>query len=80
MVYKVGIISRYALKRTKLLLENVGAKVLSTILNDFKPEASPDFFHGSYYQYARKDDFDKNSVETMAERVSSLVGRFTSLR
>jgi uncharacterized protein involved in exopolysaccharide biosynthesis/Mrp family chromosome partitioning ATPase len=78
VVYKVGIISRYALKRTKLLLENVGAKVLSTILNDFKPEASPDFFHGSYYQYARKDDFDKENVETIAEKVSSLVGRFTS--
>jgi uncharacterized protein involved in exopolysaccharide biosynthesis/Mrp family chromosome partitioning ATPase len=80
VVYKVGIISRYALKRTKLLLENVGAKVLSTILNDFKPEASPDFFHGNYYQYARKDDFEKESVETIAERVSSLVGRFTSPR
>jgi succinoglycan biosynthesis transport protein ExoP len=78
VVYKVGIISRYALKRTKLLLENVGAKVLSTILNDFKPEASPDFFHGSYYQYARKDDFDKENVETIGEKVSSLVGRFTS--
>jgi len=80
VVYKVGIISRYALKRTKLLLENVGAKVLSTILNDFKPEASPDFFHGNYYEYARQDDLDKTKDETIAERVSSLVGRITSLR
>jgi len=78
VVYKVGIISRYALKRTKLLLENVGAKVLSTILNDFKPEASPDFFHGSYYRYARKDAFDKNTGESIAERVSSFVGRLTT--
>jgi capsular exopolysaccharide synthesis family protein len=79
IVYKVGIISRYALKRTKLLLENVGAKVYSTILNDFKPEASPDFFHGSYYQYARKDDFNKNNGETISGRFSSFVGSFRSL-
>jgi Mrp family chromosome partitioning ATPase len=79
IVYKVGIISRYALKRSKLLLENVGAKVFSTILNDFKPEASPDFFHGSYYKYARKDDFDKDNAETISGRVSSFIGRFTSL-
>lgn len=78
MVYKVGIISRYALKRAKLLLENVGAKVLSTVLNDFKPEASPDFFHGSYYEYARKDDFDETTRQTITEKVSSFVQRLKS--
>ena len=80
MVYKVGNISRYALKRSKLLLENVGAKVLSTILNDFKPEASPDFFHGSYYQYERKDDFSDKDLQTVTDKFTSFVGRFKSAK
>ncbi len=80
IVYKVGNISRYALKRTKLLLENVGAKVLSTILNDFKPEASPDFFHGSYYQYARKDAYSGSETRTFNDKFATFVGRLKSLR
>jgi capsular exopolysaccharide synthesis family protein len=73
IVYKVGIISRYALKRTKLLLENVGAKVFGTILNDFKPETSPDFSHGAYYEYARKEGFQKKDFDTFTERLNSLL-------
>ncbi len=80
IVYKVGNISRYALKRSKILLENVGAKVLSTILNDFKPESSPDFFHGSYYQYARKDDFSDKDLQTVTDKFTSFVGRFKSAK
>jgi Mrp family chromosome partitioning ATPase len=78
LVYKVGNVSRYALKRAKSLLENVGAKVVSTILNDFKPEASPDFFHGNYYHYPQKDNFDKKNGETIAEKISSFVEKVTS--
>jgi capsular exopolysaccharide synthesis family protein len=73
IVYKVGIISRYALKRAKLLLENVGAKVLGTILNDFKAESSPDFFQGTYYQYARKEEFANRNVNTVTESLNSLL-------
>jgi Mrp family chromosome partitioning ATPase/uncharacterized protein involved in exopolysaccharide biosynthesis len=81
IVYKVGVISRYALKRAKLLLENVGAKVLGTILNDFKPEANPDFYHGTYYQYARKEEFQKKDIQTFTERLNSLfAGRSKSPR
>ncbi len=81
IVYKVGVISRYALKRAKLLLENVGAKVLGTILNDFKPESNPDFYHGTYYQYARKEEFQQKDVQTFTDRLFSLfAGRSQSPR
>jgi Mrp family chromosome partitioning ATPase len=81
IVYKVGVISRYALKRAKLLLENVGAKVLGTILNDFKPESNPDFYHGTYYQYARKEEFQQKDIQTFTDRLFSLfAGRSQSPR
>lgn len=79
LIYKVGIISRYALKRTKLLLENVGAKVVGTILNNFKPETNQDFHHGSYYHYVSKERFPDSNLQNVADRVTSFAGRLKSL-
>ena len=42
-------------------------------MNDFKPETSPDFSHGAYYQYARKEEFQKKDFDTFTERLNSLL-------
>lgn len=56
MVYEVGKIGRFALKRAKSMLENVGAKVFGIILNNLKPESSPDFYQKAYRYYRGKEE------------------------
>ena len=51
LVYTVGKIGRGVLKRAKMALDNIDAKVLGVILNNVKPEIGPDYFryHTQYY-------------------------------
>ncbi|MFB3925662.1 MAG: AAA family ATPase [Syntrophales bacterium] len=53
IVYRVGKISRNALRRAKNQLDNVKAHVLGVILNGLRAEASADFsaFEREYYYY-----------------------------
>ncbi len=56
LVYTVGKIGRGALKRAKMSLDNINAKVWGIILNNVKPEIGPDYFkyHTQYY-YSPED-------------------------
>jgi Mrp family chromosome partitioning ATPase len=52
IVYRVGKIARSALKRAKILLENVRGRVLGVVLTGLKAEISPDYEELEYYRYA----------------------------
>jgi capsular exopolysaccharide synthesis family protein len=52
IVYRVGKIARSALKRAKVLLENVRGRVLGVILTGLKAELSADYEELEYYRYA----------------------------
>ncbi|MBI4377535.1 MAG: polysaccharide biosynthesis tyrosine autokinase [Nitrospinae bacterium] len=54
IVYQVGKIARGALKRAKVQMDNVKAKVIGIVLNGLKPEVSLDYHdyrYESYYAY-----------------------------
>ncbi len=51
MVYKIGQISRGALRRAKLQLDNVNIPVLGVVLNGLRAEVSEDFQDLRYYTY-----------------------------
>jgi len=57
LVYRVGKIGRGVLKRAKMSLDNINAKVYGVILNNVKPETGPDYFkyHTQYY-YGQPDN------------------------
>ncbi|HID95085.1 MAG TPA: polysaccharide biosynthesis tyrosine autokinase [Candidatus Latescibacteria bacterium] len=59
LVYQVGKIGRGALKRAKVQMDNVKAKVIGVVLNGLRPEVSPDFhdykYYGRYYTYGREE-------------------------
>ena len=52
IVYRVGQTARAALKRAKVLLENVRGKVLGIILTGVRAEVSPDYEEMEYYRYS----------------------------
>jgi len=52
LVYKVGKIGRSVLKRAKIRLDNVQARVLGVVLNNVRPEVGPDYFkYQTQYYY-----------------------------
>ncbi|MFP4475046.1 MAG: GumC family protein [Desulfatibacillaceae bacterium] len=55
IVYEVGKVARGILKRAKVTLDNVDASVLGIILNNVKPEVSPDFYTYHYRYYAASE-------------------------
>lgn len=55
LIYQVGRVARSALKRSKLILDNVNARVLGVVLNGLRAEVSPDFYHMSYYYYKKEE-------------------------
>ncbi len=70
LIYQVGRVARSALKRSKLVLDNVSAKVLGVVLNGLKAEVSPDFYHMSYYYY-RKEGKEKKKGPSILQRFAS---------
>ncbi len=61
VVYKIGQVSRSALKRAKLQLDNVDIPVLGVVINGLKAEASEDFRdlrYYSYYSYGSEPDLE----------------------
>ncbi|MEW5736895.1 MAG: polysaccharide biosynthesis tyrosine autokinase [Thermodesulfobacteriota bacterium] len=52
IVYEVGKVARGLLKRAKLSLDTVSANVLGVVLNNIKPDVSPDFYGYKYGYYA----------------------------
>lgn len=75
LLYKIGTVSRYGLRRAKLLIENIGATVLGVILNDVKPESSPDFTQWNYYYDIKEKKLGKAGKQSAGDRVTSLIGR-----
>ena len=59
VVYRLGKVSRGLLKRSTNLLEQVNCRIIGTILNDMRPELSPDFhdykYYRQYYSYGEED-------------------------
>ena len=74
LVYRVGKISRNALKRAKAQLDNVKANVLGIILNGIRAEISSDFsaFDGDYYYY-HDDERGPRSLKNRALAAAAAV-------
>lgn len=51
LVYKIGNISRSALRRAKLQLDNVGVATLGVVINGLRADVSEDFKDLRYYSY-----------------------------
>lgn len=77
LVYKVGKIGRGVLKRAKMSLDNVNAKVLGVILNNVRPEIGPDYFkYQTQYYYEPEQNLDEDA----GERVRDAVRKFKRQR
>ncbi|MDY6950065.1 MAG: polysaccharide biosynthesis tyrosine autokinase [Thermodesulfobacteriota bacterium] len=76
LVYEVGRIARGVLKRAKLTLDNVNARVLGVILSNVKPEVSPDIadYHHRYY-YGYKEEGEKGKTRKSPGMDISSLGR-----
>jgi polysaccharide biosynthesis transport protein len=72
MVYRVGKIARSALRRSKVLLENVRGKVLGIVLTGLKAEISPDYDELKYYHYAYGGDSESSNSERLEPMKRSL--------
>ena len=76
LVYRAGNIARSVLRRAKLILDNVRAKVMGVVLIGFSPEVNPEFFKFTYQAYIKereefKDKFARQ-VQTFINRLSEL--------
>jgi succinoglycan biosynthesis transport protein ExoP len=79
MVYRVGKIARSALKRAKVLLENVRGRVLGVVLTGLKAETSPDYEELQYYRYAYGHEPGRAERAESPSRPASLRGRIRGL-
>ena len=79
MVYRVGKIARSALKRAKVLLENVRGRVLGVVLTGLKAETSPDYEELQYYRYAYGHEPGRAERAESPPRPASLRGRIRGL-
>ncbi|MEW6670475.1 MAG: polysaccharide biosynthesis tyrosine autokinase [Thermodesulfobacteriota bacterium] len=81
MVYKVGKIGRGVLKRAKMSLDNVNAKVLGVVLNNVRPEVGPDYFkYQTQYYYEPAKPIDRDMGIWMKGAVRKVKKRFSFRR
>jgi uncharacterized protein involved in exopolysaccharide biosynthesis/Mrp family chromosome partitioning ATPase len=73
LVYEVGRIGRGILNRAKIQLENLKANVLGVILNNVKPDVSPDIYSYSSVHYYREEG--ANEVPPTPSRWRKLMGQ-----
>lgn len=75
IVYRVGKISRNALKRAKIQLDNVKARIIGIVLNGLKADTGGDYpgFRKDYYYYQT----DENTYRSLLEKVAA---KFASWR
>ena len=62
LVYKIGNVSRSALRRAKLQLDNVGVTTLGVIINGLRADVSEDFRdlrYSSYYTYGTHSEVEE---------------------
>jgi capsular exopolysaccharide synthesis family protein len=79
IVYRVGKIARSALKRAKVLLENVRGRVLGMVLTGLKAEVSPDYEELEYYRYAYGNEPSRVERERIPRQKKSLSRRIADL-
>jgi capsular exopolysaccharide synthesis family protein len=80
LVYRVGKIARSALRRAKVLIENVHGRVLGMVLTGLKAEISPDYEELQYYRYAYGHEPERRvPAGAAAGGPASLPSRVTSL-
>jgi capsular exopolysaccharide synthesis family protein len=77
IVYRVGRTARSALKRAKILLENVRGKVLGIVLTGLRAEISPDYEELEYYRYPYGQEPFQAATATPGSR--SFLGRVAGL-
>ncbi len=75
LVYRVGKIARLALKRAKVLLENVRGRVLGVVLTGLKAETSPDYEELEYYRYVYGQEPEQRDRMRGLPRKRSLLDR-----
>lgn len=84
LVYKVGRIARGVLKRAKMTLDAVNARIIGVVLNNVRPEVGPDYFKYQtqyYYEAPLQRDLEQTARSTKATSLikeSSLTERNTS--
>jgi capsular exopolysaccharide synthesis family protein len=73
LVYKVGKIGRGVVKRAKMALDNVNAKVVGVILNNIKAEIGPEYFkyHTQYY-YKPSEDKERKFFGSLKSKILKL--------
>lgn len=80
IVYRVGKIARSALKRAKVLVENVRGTVLGMVLTGLKAEVSADYEELEYYRYAYGHDAAGKSKgrgrSHQADRAAGFLGKW----
>jgi succinoglycan biosynthesis transport protein ExoP len=61
LVYKAGKIGRGVLRRAKMSLDAVNAKVIGVVLNNVRPEVGPDYFkYQTQYYYETPPQMDRD--------------------
>ena len=73
LCYEAGRTSRDALKRTKMQLESVGAKISGVILNHIAPQtesvsAYPYYYRYKYRYYGKEEDKEEKPVKIAKDR------------
>jgi polysaccharide biosynthesis transport protein len=79
IVYRVGKIARSALKRAKVLLENVHGRVLGMVLTGLRAEVSPDYEELEYYRYAYGHEPGRAEKERIPPQKKTFLGRISGL-
>lgn len=84
MVYQVGQVARGALRRAKVMLDNVQAPVWGVVLNSMRAEVSPDLesykYTSSYYYYGYGGEGEYVVPEGFLGRLKSRLWPFGAAR
>jgi tyrosine-protein kinase Etk/Wzc len=73
LVYQVGKIARGALKRAKVQIDNVKARIIGVVLNGLKAEISPGFEYHEKYDYYYGSE--RKMKLTLGQRIAALPKR-----
>jgi capsular exopolysaccharide synthesis family protein len=79
LVYKIGQVSRGAIRRAKLQLDNVNVTVLGAVINGLRADVSEDFRdlrYYSYYSYGTETDEEGPPIERFYRRVKRELGGY----
>jgi len=69
LVYEIGRTARGALKRTKVQLENVNAKILGIVLNSLKAELNTDYKEFRYHEYGYGENTENDNITVINDNI-----------